>query len=114
LNNVSVAVCGLDCRACKVYQAATDKEIAQGFVDWFHREQGVDVQLEDVHCSTCRGDRQQHWSADCWILKCCVDDRGLRHCNECDAFPYVELREWAQGNAKYAEALDQLRAMNES
>ncbi|MFN2164839.1 MAG: DUF3795 domain-containing protein, partial [Anaerolineae bacterium] len=59
----------------------------------------------------CHGDRAAHWSADCWILRCCVDERGLESCAECVEFPCARLLEWAHGDAQYEQALARLQAM---
>jgi hypothetical protein len=64
-----------------------------------------------MYCKGCHGDRSIHWSSDCWILKCCVDDHGLEHCSECDTFPCDRLVEWSGGNDSYTSALQRLRRM---
>ena len=46
-------------------------------MDWLRKERDVEVKVEDVHCLGRSGDRAKHWSPDCWILKCCVDEKGL-------------------------------------
>lgn len=63
------------------------------------------------HCLGCRGDRSTHWSLDCWILKCCVDERGPELCCEYHDFPCEQLGEWAAQSAGYTEALNRLHRM---
>lgn len=113
-----IAVCGLDCGACDIRRAPFDEEAARAVVTWY-REQGwleEDEGLEQalsrgMYCMGCHGERSLHWSPDCWILQCCVDDRGLQHCSECDVFPCERLREWAGENDGYAQALQRLQRM---
>ena len=62
-------------------------------------------------CDGCRGDRAKHWSASCWILKCCVDDKGLEFCNKCEDFPCQKLEEWAGKSSRYTVALNRLKDM---
>jgi hypothetical protein len=52
-----------------------------------------------------------HWAANCWILKCCVDDKELEYCYECELFPCGRLSEWAGEREQYAEALKHLQQM---
>jgi len=62
----------------------------------------------------CHGDRSLHWSPDCWILQCCVDEKGLRYCYECHVFPCERLREWAGQNEGYAQALERSQRMRDA
>lgn len=103
-----IAVCGLVCHKCDILRATDDKKVAQETVDWFKRELNQDLKLEDVHCMGCKEDRSRHWSADCWILQCCVDRKGLEHCYQCGEFPCQELTEWSKTSKRYGEALDRL------
>jgi hypothetical protein len=106
-----IAACGLDCTECDIFQAADNPEIAQRIVDWFARERGIEVKPEDVHCEGCKDDRAKHWSADCWILEYCVDDKGLESCYECADLPCQRMNEWAKGSERYSDALERLKGM---
>ncbi|NOZ26554.1 MAG: DUF3795 domain-containing protein [Chloroflexi bacterium] len=113
-----IAVCGLDCGECDIYRAPSDPGAAQRVVAWF-REQGwlrEDEGIQEIigrsmYCMGCRGDPSLHWSPDCWIRACCVDEKGLEFCYECDVFPCEALVEWAQEDAGYTRALNRLRRM---
>jgi hypothetical protein len=95
-----------------------DPGAAQRVVDWF-REKGwigpqegaVQIIERSMYCKGCPGDRSIHWSPDCPILKCCVDERKLRHCSECEEFPCSRLNEWAGKDPKYSAALKRLTEM---
>jgi hypothetical protein len=82
---------------------------------WLKEEEGVAEALErSMYCNGCHGDRSIHWDAECWILHCCVDDRGLSHCSECDVFPCDRLQDWSGQGASYGEALQRLRTMHDN
>jgi len=106
--NKIIAVCGLKCSECDIFKATDNPEIAQQIADWFKKERNEEVKIEDIHCLGCKGDRKKHWSADCWILECCVNKKGLDFCNECNDFPCDRLSKWAKGSKRYAEALYRL------
>ena len=120
--NQQIAVCGLDCGSCEILRVQADPEAAKSVADWFRKMGwiGEGEGIEDVvkkapYCLGCRGDRSVHWSPDCWILKCCVDDKGLDHCSECDEFPCEKLSEWSKKNEGYSRAFERLKRMrNES
>lgn len=113
-----MAVCGLDCGTCVIRLAPTDAAAAMRLVDWFRREgwlaedEGMVQVLErKMYCTGCLGDRDTHWSADCWILACCVDQRGYGNCSECEAFACDRLVEWAKESEGYSAALLRLREL---
>jgi hypothetical protein len=109
--NEMLAVCGLDCGGCDILQATSHPEIAKKIADWFKKERNEDVKLEDIHCSGCKGDRTNHWSPNCWILQCCVDNKGLGFCYECGEFPCDKLVEWSKTGKDYGKALNRLKEM---
>jgi hypothetical protein len=106
--------CGLDCEQCDIRWASDDPELARTIADWLKQHWSPQVKSEDVHCSGCKGDRAKHWSADCWILQCCVDRKGLEFCYQCQDFPCSGLEEWAKGDKRYEKALSRLKKMKET
>lgn len=113
-----IAACGLDCSVCPLYNIPTDEKAAEDMISWFRREkwlkedEGLKEALEKgMYCKSCRGDRSVHWSADCWILKCCVDDRKMSHCSECGDFPCDRLVDRSRKDARYEKALERLKSM---
>ena len=104
-----MAACGLICNDCPIFQASDDPRIAGSISKWFKENQNIDIKPEQIGCSGCLGNREKHWSPECWILKCCVDDRGLDNCSQCDEFPCDRLNKWAGENDKYAEAITRLK-----
>lgn len=113
-----LAACGLDCRSCEIRKVPEDAGAARRVVRWFRKEgwlqedEGVEEILErGMYCKGCRDDRTIHWSPDCRILRCCVDERGHRFCCECEAFPCEKLEEWSQKNEEYTGALGRLKRM---
>ncbi|HDQ71532.1 MAG TPA: DUF3795 domain-containing protein [Chloroflexi bacterium] len=113
-----IAACGLDCGSCEIRLAPTDPDAARCVIDWFKHQgwlsedEGLAEIIErGMYCNGCLGDRDVHWSSDCWILACCVDQRGLSHCSECEAFACDRLVEWSQQNDGYRDALTRLREL---
>jgi hypothetical protein len=113
-----IAVCGIDCGGCDIRRIPFDPAAAERMVAWFREmewlaeEEGVaEIVERGMYCHGCRGDRAVHWSAECPILVCCVDERGLQSCAECDSFPCTRLTDRARGNTRYAAALQRLRDM---
>ena len=114
-----MAACGLDCGSCEIRLAPTDAAAAQVVVDWFKRQgwlgegEGLDQIVEQkMYCTGCLGDRDVHWSPDCWILACCVDGRGHSHCAQCELFPCPRLVDWSGKDAAYGVALVRLRQLH--
>jgi hypothetical protein len=112
------APCGIDCGRCNLFCAPDDEQAAASLVAWFKNEgwlkedEGArEIMKRGPYCNGCRGDRSVQWSGDCLIRKCCVDDRRLQFCSECDEFPCETLVSWARNGAHHAQALDRLKAM---
>jgi len=86
---------------------------------WLTSEEGVAEALErNMICNGCKGDRSVHWSVSddqmCWILECCVDQRGYVFCSQCEGFPCDRLTEWSKKNDGYAKAFARLKAMHKN
>ena len=93
--NKIIAVCGLICSRYYILEATNDKKITQEIADWFNKEKNMDLKIEDIHCSGCKGNRAKHWSPDCGILQCCVDTKGLDFCFQYENFPCEKLENWS-------------------
>jgi hypothetical protein len=113
-----IAVCGMDCTACPIRTADTKRESAEQLIGWWRSEgwmkedEGVeDLMQRGPYCRGCRGDRNTHWSADCRILACAADEKGLAYCAECGEFPCAELTEWSKVEEMNAKAFDRLLQM---
>ncbi len=116
-----IAACGLDCNACPFPKIHENLENAQKWVGQFREwkvisdsEGAEEIMAKGPYCISCHGDRSKHWSANCWILKCCVDEKGLDNCSQCDEFPCEKLVEWSKENPSYGKALDNLKKLKES
>jgi hypothetical protein len=115
-----IAVCGIDCESCDIRKAPEDPEAAKRIVAWFKKEgwlngdEGIkEVMEKSMYCTGCRGDPLIHWTPDCWILKCCVHEKGHEFCYQCNTFPCKNLVIWAEQNDHYSEALNRLKDMKE-
>jgi len=107
-----LGACGINCSNCDIHLATNNEEIAQRLAKGFS-EKGIipDATPDMFKCGGCRGDRSMHWSEDCWILKCCVDDRGQENCSQCSDFPCGKLEEWSLENEKYEKAFNRLQSL---
>ncbi|MFW6197182.1 MAG: DUF3795 domain-containing protein [Thermoplasmatota archaeon] len=113
-----LSACGLECKKCSIYLAHSDEGVAHEVMDWFIDMGWLegDVEIEEFmddgpYCMGCHGDRETHWSPDCWILRCCVDEKGLDNCSECDQFSCERLEEWAEKDEIYSEGLERLKEL---
>jgi len=111
-----VAACGLDCTRCDMLLMVEDEAIQERILGWFHDQgwlaanEGMETVLaKGMYCKGCKVDSQAFWSSRCEIAICCVDDKGLAHCGECDEFPCQVIAEHAARDTKYAEGVDYLR-----
>jgi hypothetical protein len=115
-----LAACGLNCKVCEIRRAPFDPAAAAIAVAWY-RERGWLTEGEGLAqalerrlvCTGCLGDRASHWSPDCWILLCCVDEKGHASCAECQAFPCDRLVAWSKQNEGYGAALARLQGLRE-
>ncbi len=109
-----LAPCGIDCSKCRIRNAKSQPEIMKSVLDWFRDERNIDLAPEKVACDGCLGDRGKHWSAECGILKCSVDDHRLASCSDCSEFLCERLLRWGQAGPKYAAAVDRLKGMRKA
>ena len=98
-----LGACGLSCHTCPIHLRAEN-------VLAFFKSRNVDP--DQVGCDGCRSSRDgRHWSSDCRILACCVHQKGLACCSECETFPCDRLDEWASGDEHHQQAVARLRDM---
>jgi len=121
MNTSMLAACGLNCETCEIRLAPFNQNAATAVLKWFKSQgwlaenAGMPEVLErKMYCTGCLGSRETHWSADCWILACCVDQRSRNNCSECPDFPCDRLIEWSEQDMIYKEALANLRKLNQS
>jgi hypothetical protein len=114
-----MAVCGLDCGTCAIRLVPTDPDAAQRVVAWFHKmewlekDEGVAEIIErEMYCQGCWEDRSLHWSPDCPLLICCVDERHLQHCAQCDEFICEKVEAFANDeHERHREAVETLKRL---
>ena len=109
-----IAPCGLDCSKCLIYRAKDEPEAMKDVLDWYRNERKIDMSPEQVVCEGCLGDRAKHWSADCDILRCSVDDHKVNSCSDCGEFPCERLEKFTERGPKYSKALKKLREMKKA
>jgi hypothetical protein len=113
-----LAACGLDCGSCPIRRIPFDADAADQMVAWFKQmgwlkeAQGVADAIERrMYCNGCRGDRSVHWSGNCAILLCCVDEKHKQHCGQCSELMSCDKLEAfaSDEHAHHKEAVDRLR-----
>jgi hypothetical protein len=117
-----MAVCGLDCGACDIRLVPSDPEAAKRVVAWFHSmgwlEEGegvAEIVERGMYCKGCRGDRTVHWSAECPMLLCSIDEKGLEHCGQCDEFVCAKLDSFVRdGGQSHRDAVERLKRLVEA
>jgi len=117
-SNQMIAPCGLDCNQCDIYRIRHDDEAAQRVIKWYKsrgwlgENDGVTQAIQKrMYCLGCRGDRNLHWTPNCHMLTCCLDDKKLQFCHQCADFPCEQLSKWAQDSVRHGEALERLKSM---
>ena len=119
-DDLSLAICGIDCTICPLRIADSNTQAAQSLVGWFKNEgwlkedEGVsELMQRGPYCRGCRGDRSVHWSSSCQFLSCCIDEKQLHNCSECQDFPCEPLATFYERDPdpKTKEAYKRLQKM---
>ena len=101
-----LACCGLECNHCSIH-LRTDEVLE------YWRQKDVDLNL--IRCDGCRSESEgHHWSPDCKILACCVEERGLDLCAQCPDFPCPIIEGFAEGVEHHVSAVETLREMKQT
>ncbi len=116
MEKCKMAPCGLDCDGCNIFRSSFDIAAAESLVKWFksqgwigEKEGAIELMKKGPFCNGCQGDRSVLWSDNCSILTCCVDDKKLDTCSECDNFPCNNLEKWADDGEHHRIALSVLK-----
>jgi hypothetical protein len=84
---MKLAACGLDCDKCS---------------------------LKPGKCDGCHANTNRIWSPDCKILHCCVFNKKLANCSECQDFPCPYVIEFESDQyAHHTAAIATLRKLAE-
>ena len=118
-SDCKIACCGLVCSNCDIFLLPVDRTVQDKIIPWFKaqgwlkEEEGLaEVVANKMYCKGCHSDRTQgHWSADCAILRCCVDEHKLENCSQCGEFVCERLTAWTGKDARYNQVLDRLHVM---
>jgi hypothetical protein len=100
-----LGVCGLDCGQCTIH-LRTKEELD------FWKAQNAD--LDKVRCDGCRSERREgrHWSCDCKLVACCIDQKGFEFCAQCaDLDTCVLVKEFVEPYEHHREAVARLMEM---
>jgi hypothetical protein len=106
-----VAPCGIDCATCQIFIAANDPQQAERLAESWRAGGRPQSKAEWFQCQGCRGDEAKLWSEDCLIRKCCMDEKGLESCSQCEDFPCETLERWTARPEHHAAAFKRLKEM---
>ncbi len=104
-----IGACGLDCSECDINAATTNPELASQLANWMKKVDSLYVDPRDVRCKGCRSDIEDLWNKNCKIRQCCIEEKKLDFCNECNKFPCELLVDWSKKDKKNIEALAWLK-----
>jgi len=83
-----VSPCGLYCGVCPVHRAGSNPSLAESIGKL------MNMPAEEVKCDGCRpqqGAVMSRRSSVCETYDCCVNQRKLQFCYQCDDFPCLKL-----------------------
>lgn len=106
-----IAVCGLNCARCGIYQAHQNKDRA-----WQTRigkdifGENADIQPETIRCDRCRGSLKIHWNEHCALRKC-AEEKGHTYCFQCDEFICDKLETFSQTH--HGRTVENMKEMKE-
>lgn len=83
-----VAPCGLYCGTCPVLKASNDSVLAQKLA------QTMGIPAEQVNCLGCRAEKghiKVMGEPACPTYQCCIQQKGLQFCYQCEDFPCLKL-----------------------
>ncbi len=85
---MQMAPCGIDCNNCD---------------------------LQPEQCDGCHTRSDHQWCGDCAMRVCCIFERGLDHCAQCDDFPCAHIAAFdADRWPHHSAAVAHLRALREA
>jgi hypothetical protein len=109
-----IAVCGLNCARCSIYQAYVNKDR-----EWIVRigksifGEDADIKPETITCEKCRGSLETHWSPDC-NLRRRGEERGHSYCFQCEDFVCEKLEEFgSNGTGNHSRTVENMKDMKE-
>jgi len=106
--------CGIYCGTCDIYVASHtgNQEMQQRIADWIKEHAHLECDTTDVTCGGCWGRLEEHWSADCKILKC-AKARGVRLCSSCGEYESCTTLESFYQGGDYGSARETLKRIRE-
>lgn len=115
-----ISACGIDCRTCDIMRLPHDQKVQDKILPWFRsnkwlaESEGIKEAIEKrMYCKGCNVDQDYFWSKGCKLARCCLDDKKLKNCSECDTFPCAELVEWSRKDERYTTALNYLTQLKQ-
>ena len=113
-----LGACGIDCGPCPIRLIPIDEEASTDVIKWFKEmgwlkeNEGIAEAIEKkMYCNGCQSDREVHWSGNCRIMLCCVDEKHQEHCGQCSELLSCEKLEAmaSDGHEHHNKAVTSLR-----
>lgn len=113
-----IAICGLYCGACAIYQATqeNDEQKLQDFAEGLSARTGKKFTVEDVVCDGClTNGRLDLWCRNCKLRVCEKLQSGKVRCSDCDEFACISLTDFRDDGMKHhseiTDNLEHLKSM---
>ena len=110
-DSAMLAPCGIDCGVCPILRAAQDPKEAERLAEGWRAAGQPKAEPGWFRCQGCRGERSLCWTENCQIYACCVEEKGLDFCSQCDDFACEKLLAWVGADPHHAAALARLKEM---
>ena len=111
-DDVELAPCGIDCAACNTRRAANDAQFAEQLAAKWRQSGQPKATADWFKCQGCRGPSELVWSEGCAIRACCIGQRHLDNCGQCEGFPCDHITRFeTDGYKHHAQAVKRLREM---
>ena len=106
--------CGIYCGACDIYVSSHtgDRATQQRIADWLREHADVHCEAAEIACGGCWGRLEEHWSADCKVLKC-AKARGIELCSDCGEYESCTTLETFYQGGEYDSARATLKRIRE-
>lgn len=106
-----IAYCGLDCSACKAFEATQKedferkKELAKQWTEGLK----VEFKPEDINCNGCKSDTISGWCRKICKIRPCAEDKKVKTCAHCNDYPCGKLKEFLLNEPVATKNLEKIR-----
>lgn len=92
-----ITLCGDNCIECPRYNAHSDEELRKVAELWYKVGwRDTIVSNDEIRCTGCSSHKQCTYH-----LVECINKKGIKKCNQCNAFPCKKIKDMLECSAKY-------------